>query len=291
MENLEGKTAVVTGAASGMGRAFAKRFAAAGMNVVLSDVEAPVLDEAVAEVQSVAASAGTDAIGIITDVADEAAVGQLAEHSIERFGRVNVVCNNAGVAGSGIADGPGSISTADWKWVLDVNLWGVIHGHQAFLPHLLEHGDGHIVNTASMAGHFPGHSAYTASKWAVVGISEGLFAQLKATGSTVGISCLCPGWVNTNIAESSRNRPEWAAPDALVEPSPEAEARFAMIRDSLASGRSPEEVADMVHDAVLDDSFWIFTDMAMVAGLEPRFNAVLGNHNPDWRAGILGSGD
>jgi NAD(P)-dependent dehydrogenase (short-subunit alcohol dehydrogenase family) len=274
-----------------MGRAFAKRFAEAGMNVVLSDVEAPVLDEAVADVAAVAAENGGEAVGVLTDVADEAAVQQLASQSIERFGRVNVVCNNAGVAGAGITDGPGPISTADWKWVLDVNLWGVIHGHQAFLPHLLEHGDGHIVNTASMAGHFPGHSAYSASKWAVVGISEGLYQQLKATGSTVGISCLCPGWVNTNIADSVRNRPEWAAPDALAEPSPEVEARFSLIRDSLASGRSPEYVADLVHDAVVNDTFWIFTDLDMVATLRPRFDSVLENRNPDWRPGILGGGD
>ncbi len=287
MENLEGKTAVVTGAASGMGRAFATRFAQAGMNVVLSDVEEPVLDEAVAEVQAVADQHGRHAVGIVTDVSDEQEVADLAARSIDRFDQVNVVCNNAGVAGAGLVDGPGNILTKDWKWVLDVNLWGVIHGHQAFLPHLLEHGDGHIVNTASMAGHFPGHSAYTASKWAVVGITEGLFTQLKTIGSTVGASCLCPGWVNTNIAESARNRPEWAAPDALHEPSAAAEARFAMIRDQLASGRSPAEVADLVHDAVVNDSFWIFTDLTMVAALQSRYDAVLGNRNPDWQAGFI----
>ncbi len=280
---------MVTGAASGMGKAFALRFARAGMNVVLSDIEEPVLDEAVAEVKAIASEHGNDAMGVITNVAEESAVNELAERSIERFGKVNVVCNNAGVAGSGLVAGPGKISIPDWKWVIDVNMWGVIYGHQAFLPHLLEHGDGHIVNTASMAGHFPGHSAYTASKWAVVGISEGLFTQLKTIGSTVGISCLCPGWVNTKIADSDRNRPEWAAPDALDEPSEAAEARFALIREELASGRSPEDVADLVHDAVVNDSFWIFTDMGMVAALEGRFNAVLGNQNPNWDTGLLGS--
>lgn len=258
------------------------------MNVVLADVEAPVLDEVVDDVRALAADHGNDAVGIVTNVAEEEAVAELAARSISRFGRVNVVCNNAGVAGSGIVDGTGSIATSDWKWVLDVNLWGVIHGHQAFLPHLLEHGDGHIVNTASMAGHFPGHNAYSASKWAVVGITEGLFTQLKATGSTVGVSCLCPGWVNTRIAESVRNRPEWAAPDALAEPSPDAEARFAMIRELLASGRNPAEVADLVHDAVLSDAFWIFTDPDMVATLEARFDAILGDRNPDWTTGLLG---
>ena len=279
MDQLEGKTAVVTGAASGMGRAFAKRFAGAGMNVVLADVEAPVLDEAVADVSSL----GTEVIGVVTDVSDEAAVAELAESAIGRFGQVNVVCNNAGVAGGTLTDDPGELVIKDWKWVIDVNLWGVIHGHQAFLPHLLEHGDGHIINTASMAGHFPGHSAYSASKWAVVAITEGLYQQLKATGSTVGISCLCPGWVNTNIAESARNRPEWATPDALQgqAEAPKAEERMAFIRDQLSSGASPEEVADMVHDAVVNDDFWIFTDLGMVSMLSGRFNAVLENRNPD----------
>ncbi len=126
---------------------------------------------------------------------------------------------------------------------------------------------------------------------AVVGISEGLFTQLKTVGSTVGISCLCPGWVNTKIADSDRNRPEWAAPDALDEPSEAAEARFAMIREELASGRSPDDVADLVHDAIVSDSFWIFTDLGMVAALEGRFNAVLGNENPNWDAGLLGAAE
>ena len=284
MEQLDGKTAVVTGAASGMGRAFAERFAQAGMNVVLSDIEGPVLDEATEAVAATAAERGREAIGVEADVSDEAAVQALADRSISAFGQVNVVCNNAGVAGSGLLDGPDSLSIKDWKWVLDVNLWGVIHGHKAFLPHLLDHGEGHIVNTASMAGHFPGHSAYTASKWAVVGITEGLYGHLKTIGSTVGVSCLCPGWVDTKIAESTRNRPEWAAPDALADPSPESEARFAFIRDLLASGRSPIEVADLVHDAIVNDDFWIFTDLAMVASLQDRFDSVLAATNP----GLIG---
>jgi len=288
VKELKGKTAVVTGAASGLGRSFAKRFAQAGMNVVLSDVEAPPLDEAVAEVAALTADHGAEAVGQITDVSDEQAVADLASESIAQFGQVNVLCNNAGVAGSGITEGPGAISTKDWKWVLDVNLWGVIHGHQAFLPHLLDHGDGHIVNTASMAGHLPGHSAYSASKWAVVAITEGLFRQLKTTESTVGVSCLCPGWVNTKIAESSRNRPEWAAPDSLEEPSAEAEARFEFIRDLLASGRSPDDVAELVHDAIVNDQFWIFTDMSMVSMLSGRFEAVLEARNPEWGNPLLG---
>ena len=166
MRELTGKTAVVTGAASGMGRAFADRFARSGMNVVMSDIERPRLDEAVAAVST----HGTQVIGVVADVADGDSVDALGAATIDVFGTAHVVCNNAGVAG-GITDG--GLDVDNWKWVVDVNLWGVIHGHRVFLPMMVEQGEGHIVNTASMAGHFAGHSGYTASKWAVVGITLG----------------------------------------------------------------------------------------------------------------------
>ncbi len=275
MKDLTGKTAVITGAASGMGRAFAERFAEAGMNIVLADIEVPRLEEAT---ESVTAR-GVEAIAVPTDVSDAEAVERLRDAALARFGRVNLVCNNAGVAGS--MSGLG-VDLNDWRWVLGVNLWGVIHGHRSFLPHLQEHGDGHIVNTASMAGHYPGHSAYSASKWAVVSLSEGLYQQLKAQDSTVGVSCLCPGWVATDIATSDRNRPEWAAPRPLEEQP--VDERAALVRefllDQLNSGMAPARVADMVHDAVANDRFWIFTDMAMVAALEPRHHAILAAENP-----------
>ena len=285
MDSLHGKTAVVTGAASGMGRAFAERFARAGMKVVLADVEAPRLDEAV---DSIVAT-GAEAIGVVTDVTDGSAVDRLRDAAIERFGRVHVLCNNAGVAGIGPSGGK-FVNEAEWRWVLEVNLWGVIHGHRAFLPHLVEHGDGHIVNTASMAGHFPGHSAYSASKWAVVAITEGLYQQLRTEGSTVGVSCLCPGWVATNIGDSDRNRPEWAAPRPLDD-EPD-DPTVALIRefvlDQLRSGMPPADVADLVHDAVVNERFWVFTDMEMVKAGEPRYRAILAGENPP--ATTLGPG-
>ncbi|MEN9644998.1 MAG: hypothetical protein RL238_1667 [Actinomycetota bacterium] len=275
MESLQGKTAVVTGAGSGMGRAFAERFARAGMKVVLADVEAPKLDEAVEAI----VATGAEAIGVVTDVTDGSAVDRLRDAAIDAFGRVHVLCNNAGVAGTGPSGGK-FVTEAEWRWVLEVNLWGVVHGHRAFLPHLVEHGDGHIVNTASMAGHFPGHSAYTASKWAVVGITEGLFHDPRLRAAGVGVSCLCPGWVNTAIADSARNRPEWAAPERGVEPTPMEEAMGAYVRDQLRSGMEPAAVADLVHDAILANRLWVFTDMGMVEGLRPRFDAVLSAENP-----------
>jgi NAD(P)-dependent dehydrogenase (short-subunit alcohol dehydrogenase family) len=275
MKDLAGKTAVITGAGSGMGRAFAERFADAGMHVVLADVEVPRLEEAAASVRE----RGVEALAVPTDVADPDAVERLRDAALGRFERVHVVCNNAGVAGSMVGAG---IQLDDWRWVMGVNFWGVVHGHRAFLPHLLEHGDGHIVNTASMAGHFPGHGAYAASKWAVVAITEGLYQQLRAEGSTVGVSCLCPGWVNTDIATSDRNRPEWAAPPAL-EDAP-VDERAAMMRefvlDQLRSGMAPARVAELVHDAVVEDRFWVFTDLTMVEALRPRFDAVLAATDP-----------
>ena len=215
-----------------------------------------------------------------TDVTDGDAVDRLRDAAIERFGCVHVVCNNAGVAGSGPSGG-NFVNEAEWRWVLEVNLWGVIHGHRAFLPHLVEHGEGgHIVNTASMAGHFPGHSAYSASKWAVVAITEGLFHDPRLRAAGVGVSCLCPGWVNTAIMDSARNRPEWAAPALGVEATPMEEAMAAFVRDQIRSGMEPTAVADLVHDAILANRLWVFTDMEMVKALEPRFAAVLAAENP-----------
>jgi NAD(P)-dependent dehydrogenase (short-subunit alcohol dehydrogenase family) len=273
MQELTGKTAVVTGAASGMGRAFADRFARAGMNVVMSDIEAPRLDDAVAEVSA----HGTEVIGEVTDVADAAAVDALAARTFDTFGTAHVVCNNAGVAGNG----PGrELDVAEWRWVLDVNLWGVIHGHRAFLPRMIEQGEGHVINTASMAGHLPGHSAYSASKWAVVGITQGLFHNMQAEHTGVGVSCLCPGFVATDINTSQRNRPEWAAPNALEERSAEDELRRKFLDDLIGGGMAPDAVADLVHDAVIDERFWIFTDMNLVRALADKHDSIMENRNP-----------
>ena len=282
MESLEGKVAVVTGAASGMGRAFAGRFARAGMRVVLADVEEMALEAAVTDLRD----SGADALGVLTDVADLASVEALRDRALAAYGRVNVLCNNAGVGGSVVA-GERWVDVREWQWVLGVNLWGVVNGHAAFLDHLVEHGDGHIVNTASMAGLLGGHSAYTASKFAVVGLTEGLFHLLKARRSTVGVSCLCPGFVSTNILSSHRNRPDWAAPPlAGPDPGERVRDRYEGMRALLRSGRDPAEVADLVHDAVLGGRFWIFTDDEWMPSVEERNRALeAGADPPRWRIG------
>lgn len=282
MQDLKGKTAVITGGASGIGLAMAERFAAAGMKLVLADVEVPALDAAVTRLTS----NGADAIGVATDVSDLASVEALGAKANEAFGSVHVLCNNAGVGGNNDGSGGTDVDLVDWKWVLDVNLWGVVHGHKVFLDQMIEQGEGHVVNTASMAGQFPGHGAYSASKWAVVGITEGLFHQLQGTG--VGVSCLCPGWVRTQILESGRNRPEWAAPNALREPeaNAEAEARREFIKEQIDTGMEPAQVAELVYGAVDSGAFWVFTDMTMVAALADRFSSILENRNPSvWDLG------
>ncbi len=256
---MAGRVAVVTGGASGIGRAMAKRFVDAGMHVVIADVE----DEAL---QTTAAELGV--VGIRTDVADAASVQALADASVERFGTVHVLCNNAGVGGGGV------IATAtlnDWKWVLDVNLWGVIHGLHAFLPLLLANDDGgHVVNTASMAGltAWPGIGPYNASKYAVVGISETLAAELR--GSGVGVSVLCPGVVNTNIFQSQRNRPA-----ELRNPTRNPGARAANSQVTNMVGIDATIVADHVHDAIVDDRFWIITHPELLTHVEERTHSLL----------------
>ena len=212
MQTLAGKTAFVTGGASGIGLALGRAFAEAGMKVMLADIEADALADAVKGLHNI----GPDVRGVVCDVTDAASVEQAAKESFGAFGNVHIVCNNAGVAAGGGID---NISLDNWKWVLDVNLMGVLHGVRTFLPHMRAHNEGgHFVNTASMAGMMSGmgFSPYTASKFAVVAMSEGLASQLKPFG--IGISVLCPGFVRTRIGESSRNRQEQYGPVETLDP-------------------------------------------------------------------------
>ena len=201
MELGPGKVAVVTGAGSGIGLALVNAFATAGCSVVLADVQEDALAAAANEV----GAHGVETLTVVTDVSKVEQVDALAAATIERFGAVHIVCNNAGVGGAG-DPWVGPIET--WEWVIGVNMWGVIYGIRAFLPHIVMSGGGHIVNTASIAGLYPGFSPpYDASKHAVVAMTEGLYTSLRAAEMPVGVSCLCPGWVKTGIAESERNWP------------------------------------------------------------------------------------
>jgi NAD(P)-dependent dehydrogenase (short-subunit alcohol dehydrogenase family) len=269
MRELAGKTAFVTGGASGIGFALGAAFAQAGMKVMLADIETDVLAEAVKSLDDF----GSNVRGVACDVADPVSVERAAKASYQAFGNVHVVCNNAGVAAAGGID---NISLDNWRWVLDVNLMGVLHGIRTFLPHIRAHGEGgHIVNTASMAGMNSGlgFSPYVASKFAVVGMSEGLATQLKPFG--IGVSVLCPGFVRTRIGESGRNRPERYGATQPPDPASPAGLLIAQIAERLQSGLDPSDVAARVLAAIREDQLYVFTHPEMRAELEDRFAAIM----------------
>jgi NAD(P)-dependent dehydrogenase (short-subunit alcohol dehydrogenase family) len=269
MRELTGKTAFVTGGASGIGLALGRAFAEAGMNVMLADIEADALSAAVKSLHNV----GPDVRGVTCDVTDPGSVERAAEASYKAFGRVHVVCNNAGVAaGGGIDD----ISLESWRWVLDVNLMGVLYGIRTFLPHIRAHGEGgHFVNTASMAGMVSGlgFSAYSASKFAVVTMSEGLAMHLRPLG--IGVSVLCPGWVRTRITESGRNRPERYGPTPTLDPGSQGSTVVAQVAELVQSGLDPADVAARVVAAIHEDELYVFTHPQMRVAAEERFAAIL----------------
>lgn len=258
-----------------MGLAFSQRFAAAGMNVVMADIEEPPLLEAAAELR--ATGAGVHATRF--DASSAADNQRLLDETIEHFGAANVVCLNAGVANFGSML---EQTAADWDWCLGVNLFGVGYGVSVFAPHLVAHGDGHVVVTASVAGHTtsPRLGIYNASKHGAA-IAETLQRELMAEGSSVGVTCLCPGIINTRILESDRNRPEtMQAPGMEAEATPEEAERRALLTEVFAAARAPEDVADMVHDAVLSGQFWLFTDHDFDAPIADRHHEIQTRTNP-----------
>jgi NAD(P)-dependent dehydrogenase (short-subunit alcohol dehydrogenase family) len=271
MRELAGKTAFVTGGASGIGLALGRAFTEAGMKVMLADIETDALAAAVNSLRDF----GPDVRGVTCDVADPDRVERAAKASYEAFGNVHVVCNNAGVAGGSGID---NISLDNWRWVLDVNLMGVLHGIHTFLPHIRAHGEGgHIVNTASMAGMNSGlgFSPYSASKFAVVNMSEGLAMRLKPL--SIGVTVLCPGFVRTRISESGRNRPERYGPTQMPDPASPAGALTAQIAKLVQSGIDPSDVATRVLTAIREDELYVFTHpgASWRAELEERFAAIL----------------
>jgi NAD(P)-dependent dehydrogenase (short-subunit alcohol dehydrogenase family) len=275
---LSGRTAVVTGAASGIGRALAQCFADHDMRVVLADVEEGSLAAAEHELSAV----GADVLAVPTDVADPASLDALAEAAEAHFGPVHVLCNNAGVSGGG---SPLWATTEnDWSWVLGVNLMGVVHGIRSFVPRMLAHGEeGHIVNTSSVLGlSTGGGSIYSVSKHAVTRLSEGLWHDLRAADARIGVSVLCPGMVATHIVTAERNRPEHLRDEADdADRTRRRAGREAVEARFLADGMPPARVAEMVAEAIEENRFYVLTHPeSIMPQVERRLQAILDGSRP-----------
>jgi len=276
MKDFQGKVAVITGGASGLGRAMAERFAREGMRIVLADVEPNALAQAEAEMKA----AGAKVIGVRTDVSRAAEVEALAQETLAAFGAVHLVVNNAGVAPLGNA---WENSVADWEWTLGVNLWGVIHGVRVFTPILLaQGGEAHIVNTASVSGLIspPGSAMYNVSKHAVVTLTETLYHDLALQRANIGCSVLCPAYVPTGIVDSERNRPALLQNPAR-DKTAEQQAREALLRKAVTSGKlSAGDVAQKVYEAVRDERFYILTHPKIKSSIQWRMEDILQERNP-----------
>jgi NAD(P)-dependent dehydrogenase (short-subunit alcohol dehydrogenase family) len=285
METFEGGVAVVTGGASGLGLAMAQRFADAGMNIVIGDIEA----EPLAMAEAAIAAKGVKVLPKRTDVGKAEDVEALADSAYRQFGKVNILCNNAGVGGS-----PGAmweLSDADWKWVIDVDLWSVVHGVRSFVPRMIASGEeAHVVNTASVAGLVSGAvgGPYTVAKFGVVALSEQLYFELGRAGHKIGVSVLCPGFVNTNIFDSGRNR-QVEYGQAKVAPSPDGEQRRAMleaIRDTMIQ---PAEIGELVFEAVRTKNLYIIPtgSEALESAVRTRLENVVERKNPAVQLAIV----
>jgi len=274
MEDLAGRTAVITGGASGIGLAVARRFAAEGMNLVLGDLDSGALDGAVGELSA----GGTAVVGVSTDVRDPASMDQLLVSSLDAHGQVDVVFLNAGVA---VAGSCWELPLDAWRWVIEVNLFGVINGIRTFVPHLIEQGHGHVVNTASIAGLIaaPGLGPYAASKHAVVSVSESLSMDLAQAGSSVGVSVLCPAFVKTRLHESTRVGPEGIA-DALREPGSGLESAQSLFDMLIQTGIDVEVISTAVLDAVRTGRFYVLTHPETYDWVRERMGRILDSEVP-----------
>ncbi|MCU1455005.1 MAG: family NAD(P)-dependent oxidoreductase [Acidimicrobiales bacterium] len=271
MKDLRSRVAVVTGAASGIGRGLAERFVAEGMRVVLVDIDAAPLD-VVAEALR---ERGAAVVALAVDVSDPAAMRTVADVAIEAWGVVDVVCNNAGVGIRGLV---WERSEADWEWLLGVNLWSVVRSAATFVPLMLEQGGGHIVNTASIAGLLPGarSALYNTSKSAVVALSESLALDLAEIQAPIGVSVLCPGFVRTDILAAPRHRPSrWTSDEATSPPSAEEVALEERYRTGIAAGTDPAVIAEMVVDAIRNERFWVLPHTQYAPQMQARLDAIL----------------
>jgi NAD(P)-dependent dehydrogenase (short-subunit alcohol dehydrogenase family) len=276
MKEFTGKIAVITGGASGIGRAMGELFLAKGMRVVLADIEQAALDATVAEF----VGRGGNCIGVLTDVSKAADVQRLADTALLEFGAIHIACNNAGVFAGGLL---WEQSLADYQWQLDVNVWGVIHGIRTFVPIMAAQGEKcHIVNTASMAAvtAMPYSGIYHMSKHAVLGLSESLYHELAFHAPKIKVSVLCPEAINTGIAASERNRPsDYSRAGDIVE----SDARTLVsqaLANSVAAGIGPEVMAQRVFDAIVNERFYILSDDAWRNAANIRLEDVRLGRNP-----------
>ena len=268
MKELKGKTAVITGAASGIGLALTKTFIEEGMKVVMADVDEDSLANAASDLEK----AGAEVLGVLCDVSDPSSINALAEATVKNFGPPQVLCNNAGVAPAGPILGT---TPEEWQWTVGVNVLGVAYGTQAFTPFMLEQGEGHIINTASQAGLMttPILGLYCATKHAVVGFTESLYRELEDT--PIGVSCLCPELIKTAIADPARLRPDWVKVD-------ETHDTFQpLLAEAIqATGLDPSLVSAAVVDAIKKNEFWVFTHDITLVQANRRFEDINTGKNP-----------
>ena len=285
MKEFHGRVAVITGAASGIGRALAGRCASLGMKLVLADIE----KEALAVTEQEMRATGARVLTVPTDVSYAADVEALAERTLERYGAVHLLFNNAGVGLIGPTAWESTV--ADWEWILGVNLWGVIHALHAFVPALLtQTEESHIINTASTAGLVPGPrmAAYSAAKHAVISLSESLYHEMRERGTRVKVSVVCPGLVDTRLLEASRNRPI-SLQNALAEEikrDVRHAADLARMRQASASGMTADELARRVFGAIVAEQLYVVTHPWVTEALEERTKEIVSGRNPAMPPGV-----
>lgn len=269
MSDIQGRVAFVTGGASGLGLSMARIFLKRGASVMLADRDAEGLERAVAELSS-----DTNQVAsVVCDVADASEIEKAAQATIDHFGKVHIVVNNAGV---GLGGQPGEIPLQDWRWIVDINLMGVVHGVEVFAPLIQSHGEGgHIINTGSMAGHVApgGMGPYNATKYAVVGYSESLKAELMP--HNIGVSVLCPGWVRTNIHTTGFGRPSGGPTLEEAKEDPQFQEMDAVIK----GGLDPDKVAEWVADCVEANRLYIFTHEIMKMGIDMKYAQIQADYD------------
>ncbi|MEZ5255736.1 MAG: SDR family NAD(P)-dependent oxidoreductase [Ilumatobacteraceae bacterium] len=272
MKLERGQVAVVTGGASGIGLALATALARRGCDLVIADIEVDAMAAAAAELDGLGVSVLTHR----TDVSRVEDLESLAAATMDRFGSVHVLCNNAGVSSR---TDPWTGPLSSWDWVMGVNFWGVVHGIRAFLPHLVTSGGAHVVNTASIAGLYPGFGpAYDASKHGVVAVSESLFTAMAAAGVPLGVSCLCPGWVRTNLLDADRNWPDHLG--GRPEHDPIAEVPGSFVRRAFDEATPPAVIADQVVAAVEENRFWVLPHQDFLDLAIERWHTIAERQNP-----------